>query len=128
MWWFYCIPFIEYMIAGKTLLDYTNLFSLKDYKKNRKIIYMYFRDKYGKRNCKPWRWNKIDWTRNYILEKRQYNDLMSGNHEKVCRVLNYFKRFLVFVSAVSERVSNSVFTSLVGVTAGIENLCINCRI
>ena len=53
---------------------------------------------------------------------------MSGNHEKVCRVLNYFKRFLVFVSAVSERVSNSVFTSLVGVTAGIENLCINCRI
>ena len=24
---FYCIAFIEYMIAGKTLLDYTNLFS-----------------------------------------------------------------------------------------------------
>ena len=24
---FYCIPFIEYMIAEKTLLDYTNLFS-----------------------------------------------------------------------------------------------------
>ena len=26
---FYCIDFIEYMLAGKTLLDYTNLFSRK---------------------------------------------------------------------------------------------------
>ena len=30
---FYCIAFIEYMIAGNTLLDYTNLFSPNDYKK-----------------------------------------------------------------------------------------------
>ena len=46
---FYCIAFIEYMLAGKTLLDYTNLFSPNDYKKNGKIIYNYFKDKYGKR-------------------------------------------------------------------------------
>ena len=31
---FYCIAFIEYMLAGKTLLHYTNLFSLNDYRKN----------------------------------------------------------------------------------------------
>ena len=30
---FYCIAFIEYMLAGKTLLDHTNLFSPNDYKK-----------------------------------------------------------------------------------------------
>ena len=36
---FYCIAFIEY--AGKTLLDYSNLFSPNDYKKNDKIIYQY---------------------------------------------------------------------------------------
>ena len=36
---FYCIAFIEYMLAGKTLLDYTNLFSPKDYQKNDSIIY-----------------------------------------------------------------------------------------
>ena len=34
---FYCIAFIEYMLAGKTLLDYTTLFSPNDYKKNDKI-------------------------------------------------------------------------------------------
>ena len=45
---FYCIAFIEYMIGGKTLLNYTHLFSSNYYKKNDKIIYMYFKDKYGK--------------------------------------------------------------------------------
>ena len=38
------------MLAEKTLLDYTNLFPLNDYKKNDKIIYKYFKDKYGKRS------------------------------------------------------------------------------
>ena len=45
---FYCVDFKEYMLAGKTLLEYTNLFSLDDYKKNEKIIYKYFKDKYVK--------------------------------------------------------------------------------
>ena len=43
---FYCIAFIEYILAGKYLLDYTNLFSLNDYKKNDKIINKYFKGKY----------------------------------------------------------------------------------
>ena len=49
---FYCIAFMEYMIVGKTLLDYMNLFSPDDYKKNDKIIYKYFKDKNGKRKRK----------------------------------------------------------------------------
>ena len=46
----YCIAFIGYMLPGKTLLGYTNLFSPNDYKKNDKIIYKYFKDKYGRRS------------------------------------------------------------------------------
>ena len=46
---FYCITFIECMLAGKTLLDYTNLFSLNGYKNNDKI-YKYFKDKYDSRS------------------------------------------------------------------------------
>ena len=38
---FYCIDFRECMLAGKTL-DYTNLFSPNDYKKNDKITDKYF--------------------------------------------------------------------------------------
>ena len=50
---FYCITFIEYMLVGKALLKHTNLFSPNNYKKNDKIIYNYFKDKYGKRS-KSW--------------------------------------------------------------------------
>ena len=45
---FYYIVFTEYMLAGKTLLGYTNLFSPNDYKRNDKIIYKYFKDIYGR--------------------------------------------------------------------------------
>ena len=55
---FYCIAFIEYIHVGKTLLDYTNLFSSNDYKKNGKIIYKYFKDKYGRSRFKKNRWDK----------------------------------------------------------------------
>ena len=43
-----CIAFIEYMLAVKTLLDYTNLFSPNDRKD--KIVYKYFKDKYVRRS------------------------------------------------------------------------------
>ena len=45
---FYCIAFIEYMLWGKTLLDYTNLFSPNDYKKNDKKLCKYFKDKFDR--------------------------------------------------------------------------------
>ena len=45
---FFCITFIEYMLEGKTLLDYTNFFFPNYYKKNDKIIYRYFMDRYVK--------------------------------------------------------------------------------
>ena len=40
---FYCITFIEYMLAEKTLFDYTNLYSPNDYQKNDKIKYKYLK-------------------------------------------------------------------------------------
>ena len=48
---FYCITFIEYVLAGKSLLGYINLLSANDYKKNGKIvIYKYFKAKYSRRS------------------------------------------------------------------------------
>ena len=39
---YFCIGFIDFMLKGKTLLEYTNLFSSNEYKKNHKIILKYF--------------------------------------------------------------------------------------
>ena len=40
---YFCILFIEYMLKGKTLTDYTNLFSPWNFKKNDQIIGRYFK-------------------------------------------------------------------------------------
>ena len=40
---YYCIEFINYMLKGKTLLDYTNLFSPNDFKKNDQFIKRIFK-------------------------------------------------------------------------------------
>ena len=39
---YFCIIFINFMLAGKNLSDYTNLFSQHDFKKNDNIILKYF--------------------------------------------------------------------------------------
>ena len=38
----FCIELIEFMLKGKSLLEYTNLFSPTDYEQNDKIILRYF--------------------------------------------------------------------------------------
>ena len=37
MWGYFCIGFIGFILKGKSLLEYTNLFSPNEYKKNDKI-------------------------------------------------------------------------------------------
>ena len=39
---YFCTRFIDFMLKGKSLLEYTNLFSPNDYEKNDKIILKYF--------------------------------------------------------------------------------------
>ena len=39
---YFCIGIIDFLLKGKSLLDYTNLFSPNDYDKNDKIILKYF--------------------------------------------------------------------------------------
>ena len=40
---YFCIEFINHMLKGKTFLDYTNLFSPYDFKKNDQIIKIIFK-------------------------------------------------------------------------------------
>ena len=41
---YFCIRFIDFMLAAKTLIDYTNLFSPNDFNKNGSINLSYFKD------------------------------------------------------------------------------------
>ena len=39
---YFCIGFIDFILKGKSLLEYTNLFSCNDYEENDKIVLKYF--------------------------------------------------------------------------------------
>ena len=41
---YFCIGFIDFILAEKRLIDYTNLFSPYDSDKNDQIIIFYFKD------------------------------------------------------------------------------------
>ena len=41
---YFCIGFIDFMLAGKKLIDYTNLFSLDDFKEDDNIILPFFKN------------------------------------------------------------------------------------
>ena len=60
---YFCIGFINFMFNGKSLTDYTNLFSSNDFNKNDNIILKYF----GLSDC-----NRIG-THNHLIRKRTLN-------------------------------------------------------
>ena len=110
----YFIAFIEYMLAGKTLLlDYTNLFSRNDYKKNDKIIYKYFKDNMAEGESLEFRLWIINETKNYLLDEIKHNDLLSEKYKKTFKYLNYVEKLLILSSTITGCVSFSAFTSLV---------------
>ena len=39
----FCVGFIDFMLKGKTLIEYTNLFSPNNFKENDDIILNYFK-------------------------------------------------------------------------------------
>ena len=59
------------------------------------------------------RLNKIDETKNYLLEKIKHNDLISEKYKKTCKNFNYLERLLILASTITSCLSISTFASLV---------------
>ena len=55
----FCIGFIDFMLAGKKLTDFTNMFSPHNFKKNDDIILSYFKDEWKQFYWNNWQ-NKLD--------------------------------------------------------------------
>ena len=73
------------------------------------------------------RFKKIDETRNDFLEKIKQDQLISKNHIKVCKALNYFEHFLIFITAVSGCVSVDAFALFFNLCSRIKNLWSHCK-
>ena len=71
---YFCIRFIDFMLAGKKFTDYTNLFSPNDFKKNDNIILNYFlnMDEITKINLSEqtiFRLDEISKIKNYFIKE-----------------------------------------------------------
>ena len=90
---FYCIDSIEYMLAGKTLLDYTNVFFWMIIK--RMIIKRMTKEYISiitmnmvEEESVDFRLREIDETRNYLLDEIKHNNLMREKYKKRFEYLN----------------------------------------
>ena len=52
---YFCIWFINFLLAGKKLTGFTSTFSPHNFKKNDSLILSYFKDEWNS-------WNKFDWS------------------------------------------------------------------
>ena len=65
--------------------------------------------------------NKYRWNMKLSLKEIKHYAFMSKKQKKLCRTLNYFKHFLLFISAVTGSVSISAFPSLVSILVCITS-------
>ena len=117
---YFCIAFVDFMLAGKKLTDYTNLFSPHDFKKNDHIILSYFKnecnsietiDKTNLTNQTKFQLDEISKTKNYFIE--EINQRKS--------VFDYIDQTFIVLSATSVGVSIISFTRIVGAPVGIAS-------
>ena len=71
---------------------------------------------------------KINQIRKYLIKEINQNELMSKEHKKVCRILNYTEHSLIAISTSTGCVSISAFASLVGIPIGMASFTIGLKI
>ena len=124
---FYCIAFIQYIVAEKTFLDYTDLFSPNDYKRNDKIISI-LKANIVEEAILEFRLRKIDKAKNYLLNEIKHNDLISKKYKKTRKCLNYVENLLILAAVVTGCVLISAFDSLVDIPVRIISSAVGVNI
>ena len=118
---FFCIEFINYMLKGKTLLDYTNLFSPNDFKKNDRIIKRIFKmnNIIELTDVNKYRLDEINKIRDYFNnEIKERKDII----KKLNRYLvsfDYLHQIFITLSASFGTLSIASYASVVGIPASI---------
>ena len=101
---YFCIGFIDFMLKGKILTEYTNLFSPNNFEKNDAI-------KMGD--------YKINEIKYYFLAEIRERELIRKNLSKYIAPLDYFDKSLNVLSILSGSISIASFATIIGVPAGI---------
>ena len=117
---YFCIEFINYMLKCKTLLDFTNLFSPNDFKKNDEIIKRILRmnnlELTDINNCRLNEKNKtIDYFNNKINERK---DIIKKLNKYIVS-FNYLDKIFITLSASFGTLSIASHATVVGIPVGV---------
>ena len=127
---YFCIGFINFMLARKTLTDFTDLFSPNDFKRNDDIILKYFSwlifrmaetnnvSMYPNLNPnlsddQQFRLNKFNEIRYYFIAEIKERELMSKRLIKYIAFFYYFDKSLIIMSVTSGSISIASFPTVV---------------
>ena len=120
---YFCIEFINYMLKGKTLLDYTNLFSPNDCKKSDEIIKRIFKNHniIELTDVNKYRLDEINKVRDYLHnEIKEKRDIIKKlNKYLVC--FDYLDKIFITLSASFGTLSIASYASVVGIPARITS-------
>ena len=133
---YFCVEFINYMLKGKTLLDYTNFFCLmilkrmitlfKEYLKMNNIIALTDAAKpSSSERVNKYRLDEINKIRDYFdNEIKERKDIIKKLNKYLVS-FDYIDKIFVTLSASFGTLSIASYTSVVGIPAGITGASLN---
>ena len=118
---YFCIEFINYMLKGKTLLDYTNLFSPNDFKKNDELLKEYLRmnNIIELTDVNKYRLDEINKIRDYFNNEIKERKDIIKKLNKYLVSFDYLDKIFITLSASFGTLSIASYASVVGIPAGI---------
>ena len=138
MYGYFCIGFINFMLVGKILTDFTNLFAPNNFKKNYDIILKYFmtnilkmvelnnshetHNKYPNlNNQQQSRLNKINEIKDDFVTDIKERELMSKRLSKYIASFDYFEKSLIVLSVATGSISIASFATVIETPVGIAS-------
>ena len=119
---YFCIGFIDFMLAGKTLTDYTNLFSPNDFDKNDQIILkMHEIDKIKLSDQTKFRLYEIKNIDNYFINEINQQKSYSKKLSKYVTIFDYIDQILIILCATTGVISIISFPTTIGAPVGIAS-------
>ena len=118
---YFCMEFINDMLKGKTLLDYTNLFSPNDFKKNDRIITRILRmnNFIELTDVNKHRLDEINKIRDcFNNEIKERKDIIKKLNKYLVS-FDYLDKIFITLSASFGTLSIASYASVVGIPAGI---------
>ena len=118
---YFFIEFINYMLKGKTLLDYTNLFSPNDFKKTIELLkeYLKMNNIIELTNVNKYRLDEINKIRDYFNNEIKERKDIIKKLNKYLVSFDYLDKIFIVSSASFGTLSIVSYASVVGTAAGI---------